>query len=61
MPTGICPACEGEVRVSPEVEIGDYLTCPECDAELEVIEVDPLEFDVVSEGEEEYEEEEEEW
>ncbi len=62
MPSGICPECDGEVRVSPDVEIGDFVTCPECDVELEVIEVDPLEFEVASELEEDsLEEDEEEW
>ncbi len=64
MPSGICPECDSEVPVSPDVEIGDFVTCPECDTELEVVELDPLELDVVSEFEEDFteeDEEEEEW
>ena len=61
MPMGICPECGSEIHVSSDVEVGDYVTCPECDAELNVIELDPLEFEV-AEFEEGYEEDEdEEW
>lgn len=63
MPIGVCPECEGEVRVSPDVDIGEFVSCPECGVELEVVETDPLEFDVVlgEEQEEDYFDEEEEW
>ncbi len=61
MPTGICPECDGEVRVSTDVEIGDTVSCPECGAELEIIETDPLELDLAQEDEEDYLDEEEEW
>jgi alpha-aminoadipate carrier protein LysW len=60
MATGICPECEGEVHVSSDVEVGEFVTCPECDTELEVIETDPVEFDIAGDFEEE-EEEDEEW
>jgi alpha-aminoadipate carrier protein LysW len=62
MLTGICPDCDGEVRVSSDVEIGDYVSCPECGVELEILETDPLELDIVQEeDEEDYYDEEEEW
>jgi alpha-aminoadipate carrier protein LysW len=61
MPTGICPECDGEVRVSIDAEIGDCVSCPECSVELEILETDPLELDVMQEDEEDYLEEEEEW
>lgn len=62
MLTGICPECDGDVAVSEEVEIGDFVSCPDCGVELEVIETDPLEFDLAPEEEEFFEEEEEdEW
>jgi len=61
MPTGICPECDGEIGVSSEIEIGDFVSCPDCGVELEVIETDPLEFDIAPEEEEYYEEEEDEW
>jgi alpha-aminoadipate carrier protein LysW len=61
MVIGICPECDGEVSVSPEIEIGDFVSCPDCGVELEVIETDPLEFDIAPGEEEYFEEEEDEW
>jgi len=62
MPTGVCPECEGEVRVSTDAEIGNFVTCPDCGVELEILETDPLEFDIVEgEEEEDFFDEDEEW
>ncbi|MBI4461299.1 MAG: hypothetical protein HY653_00180, partial [Acidobacteria bacterium] len=55
-----CPECGALLDIeSDEVEEGEILTCPECDVELEVVNRNPLEFDVLDEEEEEEEEEEE--
>jgi len=52
-----CPECGAllDIDVS-EVEEGEILTCPECEVDLEVVNTNPLEFDVVEpeEGEEEF-------
>lgn len=51
-----CPECEAALDVEDDVEEGERLDCPECGAELEVVNTHPLEVDVVSadeEGEEE--------
>jgi len=39
-----------------EVEEGEILSCPECDVELEVVQVHPVHLNVISEEEEEEEE-----
>ncbi len=44
MATTNCPDCDGKIVLSI-VKLGQKLTCPHCDAELEVISVDPLEVD----------------
>jgi len=36
-----------------EVEEGEILSCPECDAELEVVQTHPVRLNVISEEEEE--------
>ncbi len=40
-----CPECETVIEEDIE-EVGEILTCPECGVELEVISLDPLEFDL---------------
>ena len=70
MKVAMCPECEGEFRTGPILKVGQRLVCPNCDAELEVIHLSPLEldwaFDEPASGtetaeEESWEEEEETW
>jgi Zn-finger nucleic acid-binding protein len=61
MKIATCPECEGEFRTGPILKVGQRLICPNCDAELEVIHLSPLELDwafdePASDGEEEEEE-----
>jgi hypothetical protein len=69
MKVAMCPECEGEFRTGPTLKVGQRLICPNCDAELEVIHLIPLELDwafdeptseVEEEEEDSWEEEEEE-
>ncbi len=54
----VCPECEAAVDVDEEnIEEGQTLDCPECGAELEVVNTNPVELDVISNEEEEEEEE----
>lgn len=39
-----CPDCGQRILLSP-ARVAQFLTCPQCDALLEVVSVDPLEFD----------------
>jgi lysine biosynthesis protein LysW len=41
---GYCPECKREISLHP-AKVGQFLTCPHCDIQLEVIGVHPLEFD----------------
>jgi lysine biosynthesis protein LysW len=43
-PGGDCPECKGKIVLDPS-KVGQSLTCPYCDAHLEVIGVDPLALD----------------
>ena len=53
-----CPECEATIDVEADLlEEGQRLDCPECGAELEIVNTNPLELDVISSGDEEEEEE----
>ena len=57
-----CPECEATIDLEDdEVEEGQTMDCPECGAELEVVNTNPLELEVVSSGDEDDEEEEGRW
>ena len=45
-----CAACEAEMDVDEfDVDRGDLLSCPQCGANLEVVGLGPVEFDVAVE------------
>jgi len=50
-----CPECEARIDIDDEVEEGQTLDCPECGAELEVVNTNPVELDLVPDEEEEEE------
>ena len=51
-----CPECEAVIDVDPEeLEEGQAVSCPECGVDLEVVNTNPLEFDL-ADGDEDYEE-----
>ena len=53
-----CPECEAAIDVEDQdFEEGRRLDCPECGAELEVVNTNPLELGVISSGGEDDEEE----
>ena len=55
-----CPECAVEIDLDEdEVEEGEILNCPECEAELEVVQVHPVHLNVISEDDDEEEEAEE--
>jgi alpha-aminoadipate carrier protein LysW len=55
MANAYCPECDEKIVLNPTPKVGKRLTCPHCDADLEVIGVDPVELDWV------YEESDEDW
>jgi len=40
-----CPECEAAIDEEFE-DLGEIVSCPECGVELEVISIDPVEFDL---------------
>ena len=43
--TAECPECGEKVLVEAPVEIGQRVVCPNCQADLEVVETVPVELD----------------
>ena len=51
-----CPECEAVIDEEFE-DVGEVISCPECGVELEVISVDPVEFDLAPIDDEEEDDE----
>jgi alpha-aminoadipate carrier protein LysW len=45
MANAYCPECDSLVVLNPHASVGQQVTCPHCNADLEVISVDPPELD----------------
>jgi alpha-aminoadipate/glutamate carrier protein LysW len=53
---GYCPECDAEIPEEFE-DVGEIITCPECGVDLEVISLDPVEFDLAPVDDEEEDDE----
>lgn len=40
-----CPDCGQKIDLGPQPKLGQEVVCPYCEADLEVISLDPLELD----------------
>lgn len=40
-----CPDCGEDITLRGTIRVGKQVTCPHCEAELEIIEADPVELD----------------
>jgi lysine biosynthesis protein LysW len=61
MASTYCPDCDEKIVLKTTPEVGQRITCPHCESELEVISVDPLELDWAYDWEWEDEEEEDDY
>jgi alpha-aminoadipate carrier protein LysW len=50
----LCIECEGVVEVADDVMLGELLECPDCGAELEVVNLNPLSLELAPEIEEDW-------
>ena len=53
---GYCPECDAPIDEEFE-DVGEIITCPECGVDLEVISLDPVEFDLAPADDEEEDDE----
>lgn len=56
----VCPDCGEEISLRGTIRIGQEVICPHCDAELEVVETEPVELDWAYSDDYDYDDEEEE-
>lgn len=56
-----CPDCGEKVTLQGRIEIGRRVTCPNCQADLEVVETVPVELDWYYEEQAEDDEDEDDW
>ena len=40
--TAVCPDCGEKIDLGPQLKVGLKVTCPECWAYLEIVNLDPL-------------------
>lgn len=63
--TAPCPDCGQKIRLWAPLKVGEEVICPHCEADLEVVNLDPVELDWASipsaEDEEDWDEDEEDW
>ena len=53
MPLAVCPECEAEIHVDEDVDKGETIRCEECETQLEVVGLDPIELDIAPDDEDE--------
>lgn len=67
MATALCPDCGQKIVIGPKPKKGQWVSCPHCNADLEIVSIRPLELDWVryddddDDLEEEFEEEFDDW
>ena len=50
-PSAICPSCAIKVKLGPKSRAGQQISCPDCDADLVIIRVNPPALDWAFEDE----------
>lgn len=64
MPYAACPGCDQNIYLRHNPKLGDIVYCDNCEADLEVVNLNPIELDwpwEEEEDEEEFDEEDDEW
>ncbi len=45
----ICPDCKEEIKTDQKIEVGDILECQNCATEVEVLDLNPLQVEIIEE------------
>jgi lysine biosynthesis protein LysW len=46
----VCPGCRYPIELDRRIEAGEWVSCPRCEADLEVVSLHPLVLDWANEG-----------
>jgi lysine biosynthesis protein LysW len=46
----VCPGCRRKIELEPQIERGEWVTCPHCQADLEVSSLNPPLLDWAYDG-----------
>ena len=49
-----CPICEGDVPIPGDAMLNELISCPECGAELEILNLNPIVLEDAPEVEEDW-------
>lgn len=50
----LCPDCTKKIVIGPKPKIGQFVSCPHCEAYLEIVSTSPLELDWPIDGDIEF-------
>jgi lysine biosynthesis protein LysW len=53
MPLAVCAECDEDIQIPGRPRLGQKVSCPHCGAQLEVVDLEPLELDWVFDDEDE--------
>lgn len=45
----ICPDCQKEIRPEAKLQVGDILECQNCATEVEIVNLSPLQVEIIEE------------
>ncbi|HEX6290610.1 MAG TPA: lysine biosynthesis protein LysW [Herpetosiphonaceae bacterium] len=49
-----CPECDAQVSITADARVGEIVTCPDCQTELEILGLDPAELALAPEVDEDW-------
>lgn len=54
MSDSLCPQCDASLTIPDNAMLNELIACPDCGAELEIINLNPVELDLAPEVEEDW-------
>jgi alpha-aminoadipate carrier protein LysW len=54
MNAALCPECDAEIGIPTDAMLNELISCPDCGAELEILNLEPVELELAPEVEEDW-------